>query len=101
MSPKAVVSNVICKPCGKKFARLEWLKNRECDCPEKCGCPEVKKAMQQAQSTINKARKMTTFVVERTSRSLPTQRNPSLTQYHIPVEPLVVIEIKRSRKKDV
>lgn len=97
MSPKAIVT---CRMCQKKFERLEWLQNKECDSPEVCSCPEVQRAMRAANDTINKAKKVVTpFVVERTNRTLFTQcRTDGSRQLTIQVQPLQVIEVKKQRK---
>jgi predicted HAD superfamily Cof-like phosphohydrolase len=93
MSPKVV--NVHCKKCGKDFNRIDWLTNKECDMPEACSCPEVKKAMQQANQAINKARTKA-FSVEKRVTSLHTRLDENTDQIYLTgVEPLVVIEVKR------
>lgn len=93
MSPK----NIHCKACGRDFSRLGWMTNKECDIPEQCHCPEVKKAMAQANNVINKAKKQAGFKVEHTLISLPTQRDDQIGQYFIPIEPLVVINVIKQK----
>jgi hypothetical protein len=72
------------------------LKNKECDQPEKCHCPEVKKAMQKANQVIDKAKSSTVVLMEKSIKPLPTQMDDTVDQLYIQnVEPLIVIEIKR------
>ena len=97
MSPK--VKNVHCKACGKSFDRIGWMTNKECDIPEQCHCPEVKKAMQKTQQVIDKAKKNAGYTTETTRISLPTARNDEEAQYYIPLEPLMVINIVKNKGK--
>ena len=93
------VVNVHCKACGKDFDRLDWLKNKECDMPEVCHCPEVQKAMQKANQVIDKAR-TATVLMEKSIKPIPSQRDENEHQLYLQnVEPLVVIEIKRPNGK--
>ena len=98
MSPK--VTNVHCKVCGKDFARLEWLKNKECDMPDKCGCPEVKKAMHLTNQAIHKAKTAPTSVsMTKQVKPIPTQCKENVDQIYLTnLEPLIVIEIKRVKR---
>ena len=92
---------VHCKVCDKKFQRLEWLKNKDCDMPEKCGCPEVKKAMQKANQVIEKAKTTTpaSWSHDKSVKALPTGCKENEDQIYLTnVEPLIIIEVKKVKR---
>lgn len=87
-----------CKQCEKKFSRLEWMTNKNCDNPN-CSCPEVKKVAAQANTAIQVAKQKAGFNVTKKIIPIPTQCDSTKDQYFIEVEPLIMYEIHKAKKK--
>ncbi len=92
-----VNKNILCKLCDKRFDRLEWMKNKECDNPN-CRCPEVQKLKKVTQQVINKASESSEAAVNGNVQAMhrgtvPTGYKADTPQYMVDVPDVLVVDI--------
>lgn len=89
-----VTANIMCKLCDKRFERLEWMKNKDCDNPN-CRCPEIQKLKQITNQVIDKASRSSSAAnIQSIKRNtLPTGYEEKVNQYMVDVPDVMVVDI--------
>ena len=83
-----------CRECSRRFERLKWMANKECDNPN-CRCPEVKKVRDAANEAITKASDSSRVNIINVKRAAvtPTGYDEGTPQYMCDVPDVMVIDV--------